>query len=126
MQLDGFVLTITENGIAITNRKMEIDKVCMNSETVEALHALTSEMKAEHERRDEWLKFYDDGKRDTEGMRELVVTRTEAERIFSDRIAAHEARLKEQGWTRTVRVEPDEAAERERRNRNIVDLAKAL
>jgi len=83
--------------------------VCMNSETVEALHALTSEMKAEHERRDEWLKFYDDGKRDPEGMRDLVVTRAEAERIFADRIAAHEARLKEQGWTRTVRVEAGSA-----------------
>jgi len=75
--------------------------MCMTSETVEALHAITAELKAEHARRDTWLADFD---AKTDPM--LEVTRAEAERIFADRIAAHEARLKEQGWTRTVRVEP--------------------
>ena len=79
--------------------------MCMNSEAVEALHTITAELKAEHERMAEWLKHYDDGKKDVEGNRDLTVSRAEAERIFADRIAAHESRLKELGWARTIRVE---------------------
>lgn len=74
--------------------------MCMNSEAVEALHTITAELKAEHERRDTWLADFD---AKTDPM--LEVTRAEAERIFADRIAAHEARLKELGWTRTIRVD---------------------
>lgn len=82
--------------------------MCMNSEAVEALHALTSELKAEHKARDEWLRAYDpqeDGAVRADPMADLKVTRAEAERIFADRIAAHEARLKELGWERKIRVE---------------------
>lgn len=86
--------------------------MCMNTEAVEALHALTSELKAEHERRDEWLREHDDRDPDEKVMAievsQLLVTRAEAERIFADRIAAHEARLKELGWTRTIRVESEQ------------------
>jgi len=80
--------------------------MCMTSETVEALHAISTELRAEHERRDEWLKGFDSSLVPERTVSLLDVTRAEAERIFADRIAAHEARLKEQGWTRTVRVEP--------------------
>lgn len=86
--------------------------MCMTSETVEALHALTSELKAEHERMAKWLAEFDEplpSGCSGPSTEHLAVTRAEAERIFADRIAAHEARLKEQGWTRTVRVEAGSA-----------------
>jgi hypothetical protein len=79
----------------------------MPTEAVEALHTITAELKAEHERRDTWLADFD---AKTDPM--LEVTRAEAERIFADRIAAHESRLKELGWTRTIRVEPAAAVVR--------------
>lgn len=82
----------------------------MPTEAVEALHALTSELKAEHERMCDWLVHYDKkGGADGDGTMAMTVTRAEAERIFADRIAAHEAKLKELGWTRTIRVEPQNA-----------------
>lgn len=80
--------------------------MCMNTEAVEALHALTSELKAEHERKESWLRGFDYPEEVNGGLHDLLkVTRAEAERIFADRIAAHEARLKELGWTRTIRVD---------------------
>lgn len=81
--------------------------MCMNSEAVEALHTITAELKAEHERMRDWLSHFDYPLEGNENVTHdvLEVTRVEAERIFADRIAAHEARLKEQGWTRTIRVE---------------------
>jgi len=79
--------------------------MCLNAETVEALHAVASELKSSQGERDEWLKLYDDGKHDVEGGRDLTVTRAEAERIFAERIAALEVRLREQGWERKIRVE---------------------
>ena len=81
--------------------------MCMNSEAVEALHALTSELKAEHERMREWLGHFDQPAEGNENVTHdhLEVTRAEAERIFADRIAAHEARIKDLGWERKIRVE---------------------
>jgi len=81
--------------------------MCLNSEIVDALHALTSELKTVHERRERWLAEYDkrDGGDGTNGSFALDITRAEAERIFADRIGAIEGRLKESGWTRTVRVD---------------------
>ena len=75
--------------------------MCMNSETVEALHAITHELRVEHERKNHWIKELGE---DASGM--LAVDRVEAELIFSQRIAAHESRLKELGWSRVTRVEP--------------------
>lgn len=81
--------------------------MCLSNEAVDELHAITSAIKAEHEMRDEWLKDL----RDNEACKlpghkqALTVTETEAERIFADRIAAHEARLKELGWSRVQRVD---------------------
>lgn len=78
----------------------------MPTESVEALHVITSNLKAEHERRHKWLEEFD-----AAGMPcpldatfQLEVTRAEAERIFAERVASHEARLSEQGWKRTIRV----------------------
>lgn len=87
----------------------------MPTEAVEALHTITAELKAEHERKLAWLSEYDkhDVADGTNGALPLTVTRAEAERIFADRIAAHEARLREQGWTRTIRVEPSAEVVRE-------------
>lgn len=97
--------------------------MCLNTESVEALHALTSELKAEHERKAAWLADYDkrDGGDGTNGIMLLDVTRPEAERIFADRIAAHEARLKELGWTRTIRVEPTERTPSQTPMRELVE-----
>jgi hypothetical protein len=80
--------------------------MCLSNEVVDELHAITSAIKAEQIFRDEWMAEHD---RFAAGNpvepRSCLVTRAEAERIFADRIAAHEARLKELGWSRTVRVE---------------------
>lgn len=84
--------------------------MCMNTEAVEALHALTSELKAEHARKAAWLAEYDGETPMIDGVPQplqLHVTRAEAERIFADRIAAHEAKLKELGWERKIRVESE-------------------
>ena len=77
----------------------------MNSEAVEALHTITADLKAEHERMATWLQRFDLNHVDDVMPDMLTVTRAEAERIFADRIAAHESRLKELGWARTIRVE---------------------
>ena len=71
------------------------------TEAVEALHAITTELKQTQADRESWLLHAQDG-----GYNELAVTRAEGERIFADRLAALEAKLKEQGWTRTIRVDP--------------------
>lgn len=82
----------------------------MPTEAVEALHALTSELKAEHERRDEWIANFANDKPEESGrMIAIVVNRSEGERIFADRIAAHESRIKELGWERKIRVESSQA-----------------
>lgn len=86
----------------------------MPTDAVEALHEATAALKAEHERRDAWLSSNDGTSNsfvyDANGCAmppdSLHVTRAEAEAIFAQRIAAHESRLKELGWTRTIRVEP--------------------
>lgn len=91
--------------------------MCLPSDQVEALHALTSELKAEHERRDEWIKSFN-GNCESDMLK---VSLPEAERIFADRIAAHEARLKELGWTRTIRVEPIERTPSQTPMRELVE-----
>jgi hypothetical protein len=79
--------------------------MCLSNEAVDELHAITSAIKDEQSRRDTWLGDFN-GAEPTQTI-PLNLTRAEAERIFADRIAAHEARLKELGWARTIRVEPD-------------------
>lgn len=90
--------------------------MCMTNEAVDELHAVTSAIKDEQANRDKWLAGFDGSSFDGATPAEkdhLAVTRAEAECIFADRIAAHEARLKELGWTRTIRVEsPSPAAGR--------------
>jgi hypothetical protein len=84
----------------------------MTNEAVDELHAITSAIKVEQERRDDWLTVFDRpaaSGQDGSPTASLIVTRPEAERIFADRIAAHEARLKDLGWTRTIRVESPSA-----------------
>ena len=86
--------------------------MCMTSETVEALHAVTSELKDTNELRDNWLACYDKSVADeTELDDELNVTRAEAEMIFTARRTAIEAKLKELGWSKTTRVEPSSNGE---------------
>lgn len=82
--------------------------MCLTSETVDELHAVTTALKEEQIRRAIWLGDYDDrdGGDGSNGCIPMNVTRAEAERIFADRIAAHEAKLKDLGWSRTIRVEP--------------------
>ena len=82
--------------------------MCLQNEIVEALHAVTTELKAVQEHRDDWLKSCDAEIAANDGIanpQSLPVTRAEAERIFADRISALEARLREQGWERKIRVE---------------------
>lgn len=92
--------------------------MCMNSESVEALHALTSELKETHADRDRWLSIAQEG-----GWNEMKVTRAEGERIFADRIAAHEAKLKDLGWERKIRVEQSESQRIADHNARIVAQA---
>jgi hypothetical protein len=84
--------------------------MCLSNEALDELHAITSSLKTVQSHRDLWLEKFDaamNGEVKGDELPEsLVVTRAEAERIFADRIAALEAKLKEQGWTRTIRVEP--------------------
>lgn len=87
--------------------------MCLTNEVVDELHSVTSAMKAAQEQRAQWLAANtgDAVVADHDGCimppDSLHVTRAEAEQIFGQRIAAHEARLKELGWNRTVRVEPN-------------------
>ena len=78
--------------------------VCMNSETVEALHAVTQHLMACNVERDTWIGMHDADK-NVDGTMPLALTIAEAEMIFTTRREAIEARLKELGWSRTVRVE---------------------
>lgn len=73
--------------------------MCLTNETIDELHAITSAIKDEQELRDKWASDAKEG-----GWNSLNVTKSEGERIFADRIAAHESRLKELGWSRTIRV----------------------
>lgn len=89
--------------------------MCMNSETVEALHAVTSELRDTNAMRDAWIADYNVRNGDDvseNGYSALDITRAEAELIFKNRRDAIEAKLKERGWSRTIRVEPvmDKAA----------------
>lgn len=74
------------------------------TDAVEALHAVTSEMKETQAQLEDWVGAFERQEEPAE-MMVLPVTRAEAERIFADRIAALEARLREQGWERKIRVE---------------------
>jgi len=78
--------------------------MCLNAETVEALHAVTSELKETQAQLVDWVGAFE-RQEEPAAMMVLPVTRAEAERIFADRIAALEARLREQGWERKIRVE---------------------
>lgn len=73
--------------------------MCLNSEVVDELHAVTSAMKDAQEQREQWLRQHGQAEETP-----LQVTRAEAEQIFAQRIAAHESRLAELGWSRKVRV----------------------
>lgn len=76
--------------------------MCLPSDQVAALHDVTSELKATHAEREGWMLHAQEG-----GYNELAVTLAEGERIYADRIAVLEKRLKEElGWSRTIRVEP--------------------
>jgi hypothetical protein len=79
--------------------------MCLQSETIEDLHAVASTIKAEHGARQAWIDQSSQGAPSADDRFSLSVTRAEADRIFADRIAFHEARLKELGWSRTVRVD---------------------
>ena len=78
----------------------------MTSETVEALHAVTSELKACNDERDAWIAHHGDAEFTT-----LDVTSAEAEMIFTKRREVIEAKLKELGWSKTTRVEPSSNGE---------------
>jgi hypothetical protein len=84
--------------------------MCLQTETIDELHTVASAMKTAHADRERWLSDTADGLGAAGITYALHVTRAEAERIFADRIAFHEARLKELGWSRTVRVESQAAA----------------
>ena len=94
--------------------------MCMNSETVEALHAVTSELKACNDDRDHWNTAFlnrglggggggngsGGGKIELTGLpMNLEVSQAEAELIFNNRRTAIEAKLKELGWSKTTRVD---------------------
>lgn len=84
----------------------------MPSEAVETLHEITKALKAEHEARDAWMTANDEfDSSNTPKFITLSVTKAEGERIFADRIAAHESRLKELGWSRVVKVETNPIAQ---------------
>lgn len=80
--------------------------MCMNSETVEALHAVTSELKAVNSMRDAWIAQVDEDEANETDTAILAITRVEAEMIFTARRTAIEAKLKDLGWSKTTRVEP--------------------
>jgi hypothetical protein len=82
--------------------------MCLNAETVEALHAVTSELKACNDQRDAWMDDFDrELPESSTGLEteHLAVTRAEAEMIFTARRTAIEAKLKDLGWSKTTRVE---------------------
>lgn len=81
--------------------------MCLTNETIDELHAITSAIKDVQTRRDSWIADYDARFSAGNAMDDFPIslTRIEAERIFADRIAAHEARLKELGWSKVNRVE---------------------
>lgn len=82
--------------------------MCLNAETVEALHAVTWELKACNDQRDAWLADYNEHNGDPvseNGYSALDITRAEAEMIFTARRTAIEAKLKDLGWSKTTRVE---------------------
>lgn len=80
--------------------------MCLSNEVIDELHAITSAIKEEQSKRDEWIETsgYNEFDDPPTLFAPLNVTRAEAERIFADRIGTLEARLKELGWSRTVRV----------------------
>lgn len=85
--------------------------MCLTSETVEALHAITTELKETQEQRQQWLSDFDQDVQEPSERAGLDVTRAEGERIFADRLAALEARLREQGWERKIRVDNSGSAQ---------------
>jgi len=72
----------------------------MTAETVEALHAVTSELKDCNDARDRWIERLGNAE-----ITPLDVTRAEAEMIFTARRTAIEAKLKDLGWSKTTRVD---------------------
>jgi hypothetical protein len=87
--------------------------MCIPTEAVNDLHAVTTALKETQLQRDTWLGDYDkhDGSASKDaGCIPLNLTRAEAELIFANRIAAHEAKLKDLGWSRITRVEPGQGA----------------
>jgi len=73
----------------------------MTSETIEALHAVTSNIKAIQDQQKKYL--HDAETNDVSPT--LPLTPEEAKQIFEQRIAVQEAKLKELGWSKTTRVD---------------------
>ena len=85
--------------------------MCIPDDVATDLLAAATQLKDDQESRAKWLATAQEG-----GWNDLPVTRAEGERIFADRLAGDEARLKELGWSRTVRVESNPIPQPQRMN----------